>query len=259
MMNNLFSCEGDLWRLLRQRLTPAFTSGKLKSMFPLIISRAEKLQLVAAEAASSNAEIDARDLMARYTTDFIGACGFGIDTDTLNDENSKFRKLGRRIFRQTTWDAITAILKYTMPSLFTSLTFTPPEVTTNTISLVQTIMKQRDYKPSGRNDFIDMLLELKLKGKITGESIENKKPDGSPSAVEIEFDDILIAAQVFVFFAAGFETSSSATSYTLHELAHYPECQRKCQEEIDEVLSRHDNKLSYESLKEMKYLNMCFR
>ncbi|XP_073954724.1 cytochrome P450 6B7-like [Choristoneura fumiferana] len=258
MMNNLFSCGGDLWRLLRQRITPAFTSGKLKAMFPLIISRAEKLQLVAAEATSTNIEVDARDLMARYTTDFIGACGFGIDTDTLNDENSMFRKLGHRIFKQTTRDVIATILKYMIPRLFTSLTITPPEVTSNTISLVQTIMKQRNYKPSGRNDFIDMLLELKLKGKITGDSIERKNPDGSPCIVEIEFDDLLIAAQVFMFFAAGFETSSSATSYTLHELAHYPECQRKCQKEIDEVLSRYDNKLSYEALKEMKYLNMCF-
>ncbi|XP_073954723.1 cytochrome P450 6B2-like [Choristoneura fumiferana] len=258
LLNNLFSCDGDLWKLLRQRVTPAFTSGKLKAMFPLIIARAQKLQIIAAESAASGSEVDIRDLMARYTTDFIGACGFGIDTDTLSDENSLFRKLGRRIFTNTKRDGLVAILKYFMPSLFTSLHFFAPYVTQNTISLVKTIMEKRDYKPSGRNDFIDMLLELKGKGKLTGDSLESKNADGSARIVEIEFDDVLMAAQVFVFFAAGYETSSSATSYTLHELAHHPEYQNKCQEEIDEVLARHGNKLSYEAVKELKYLDMCF-
>ncbi|CAG5040826.1 unnamed protein product [Parnassius apollo] len=31
MLRNLFFADGDVWRLLRQRMTPAFTSGKLKA------------------------------------------------------------------------------------------------------------------------------------------------------------------------------------------------------------------------------------
>ncbi|XP_063366340.1 cytochrome P450 6B7-like [Cydia amplana] len=258
LMKNLFTCEGDLWKLLRQRMTPAFTSGKLKAMFPLIVARAEKLQRVAAEAAASGAEVDVRDLMARYTTDFIGACGFGIDTDALNDNNSMFRKLGQRLFVQEKREMFVIIFKYVMPSLMTSFHFTPPMVENLTLKLVKTIMDERNYKSSGRNDFIDMLLELKAKGKMVGESVVHKKSDGTPCMTEIEMDDELIAAQVFVFFAAGFETSSSATSYTLHELAHHPEHQKKCQQEIDEVLARYDNKLCYDAIKEMKYLGMCF-
>ncbi|GBP84922.1 Probable cytochrome P450 6a20 [Eumeta japonica] len=45
----------------------------------------------------------------------------------------------------------------------------------------------------------------------------------------------LMVAQVFVFFAAGFETSSSSSSYTLHQLAFHPEEQKKVQNEIDDV------------------------
>ncbi|MDK0539469.1 cytochrome P450, partial [Clostridium perfringens] len=76
MMQNLFFAEGDLWKLLRQRMTPAFTSGKLKAMFPLVVERAERLKTRALAAAADGKSLDARDLMARYTTDFIGACGF---------------------------------------------------------------------------------------------------------------------------------------------------------------------------------------
>lgn len=256
---NLFTGDGDTWKLLRQRITPAFTSGKLKAMFPLIVERAEKLQTIAAVAAKSNTEVDIRELMARYTTDFIGACGFGLDADTLNDEDSTFRKLGKRIFTITKRDALVIMLKTIAPETFKNLQIISPEIEEKTFGLVTGIMKQRNYKPSGRNDFIDLLMELKNKGTIVGESVEMRNADGTPKIVELELDDMLMTAQVFIFFAAGFETSSSTTSFTLHQLAFHPEEQKKCQEEIDEVLNRHGGKLSYDAVKEMKYLDMVFK
>ncbi|GBP56869.1 hypothetical protein EVAR_41617_1 [Eumeta japonica] len=40
---NLFSVEGDTWRVLRHRLTPIFTTGKLKTMTPLVLKSVDKL------------------------------------------------------------------------------------------------------------------------------------------------------------------------------------------------------------------------
>ncbi|XP_047998667.1 cytochrome P450 6B2-like [Leguminivora glycinivorella] len=257
LLNNLFSCEGDLWKFLRQRMTLAFSSAKLKAMFPLIISRAEKLQLLAADAASRGSEVDVLELMARYTTDFIGACGFGLDTEALNDDNSIFRRIGYRIFHNTTRDSIVMFCKFMMPSVFKGLHFFSQFVEKNMMDLVKSIMVQREYKPSGRNDFIDLLLEAKAKGKTIGNSL-SEAVSGTPGSGELELDDELMVAQVFVFFGAGFETSANSSSYMLHELAHHPEYQQKCQEEIDEVLARYENKLSYDAIKEMNYLAMCY-
>ncbi|KAG7299396.1 hypothetical protein JYU34_016343 [Plutella xylostella] len=259
MLKNLFFADGDLWKLLRQRITPAFTSSKLKAMFPLIVERTQKLQQIAATAASLQEEVDIRDLMARYTTDFIGACGFGIEADALNDEDSTFRRLGKRVFTVTKRDAFIVLVKLIMPKLFKNLPFLDPDIEKNSVALVKSIMEQRNYKPCGRNDFIDLLLELKEKGKIIGESIENRKSDGTPLAAELELDDLLMTAQVLVFFVAGFETSSSATSYTLNQIAFHPEVQKKCQDEIDTVLRKYDNKLCYDAVKEMQYLDMTFK
>lgn len=206
LMMNLFTVDGDIWKLVRQRMTPAFTSGKLKSMFPLIVERAEKLQIIAAKAAETGKEVDIRELMARYTTDFIGACGFGIEADALNDEHTAFRKLVKRIFTVTIRDGFVNMIKLLAPKVFKHVHFFAPEIEHNTISLVKSIMMQRNYKVTGRNDFIDLLLELKEKGKMIGESIEKKKPDGTPQIVELELDDVVMVAQVFIFFAAGFET-----------------------------------------------------
>lgn len=58
-------------------------------------------------------------------------------------------------------------------------------------------------------------------------------------------------AQVFVFLAAGFETSSSVTSYCLYELAVNQDIQEKLREEISAA-----QPLSYQNLQEMRYLDM---
>ncbi|XP_047038359.1 cytochrome P450 6B6-like [Helicoverpa zea] len=258
MMQNLFFAEGDLWKLLRQRMTPAFTSGKLKAMFPLIVERAERLKTRALAAAADGKSLDARDLMARYTTDFIGACGFGLDADTLNDENSPFRQLGINIFKLKPIELAKIVVKEMFPDLCQNVKiWTRVEKDIN--ELVGEIMAKRNNEPSGRGDFIDLMLECKMKGTVVGESIESRKPDGSPETASLEFNDGIIAAQVFVFFAAGFETSSSATSFTLHQLAYHPEVQKKAQEEVDRILAKHDGKLSYDSIKEMNYLEMAFK
>ncbi|XP_063370725.1 probable cytochrome P450 6a13 [Cydia amplana] len=139
-------------------MTPAFTSGKLKAMFPLIVERTERLQRSA--VAKLGSEVDVRNLMARYTTDFIG---FGLDTDSISDETSTFRKLGKRTFTFTIREELMFFLKEVATEVFKNFEYLAPEIERNTVALVKGIMEQRNYKPSGRNYFIDLLLELKAR------------------------------------------------------------------------------------------------
>ncbi|XP_047985755.1 probable cytochrome P450 6a14 [Leguminivora glycinivorella] len=258
---SLFHIDGDRWKLTRQLVAPAFTSARLKAMFPLVARCAERLQGAARAAAArpGSGVVDARDLMARFTTDFIAACGFGVDTNSLDDEHSHFRKLGRLFFTKR----LSVVIRFTMWELFPPLRryirVVPENISEAFCSFVKKVRKDRQCKPCGRNDFIDLLLELERKGKIVGESIEHHSPDGTPVTVEMEMDLKMMVAQAFLFFIAGFETSSSATSYTLHELAFNPELQLKIQLEIDEVLRKYDNKLCYDAVAEMKLLSMAFK
>jgi len=64
-----------------------------------------------------------------------------------------------------------------------------------------------------------------------------------------------LTAQATVFFLAGFETSSTVMSFACLEIAVNNDIQKKAQLEIDETLNNHDGKLTYDALKEMKYLD----
>ena len=70
--------------------------------------------------------------------------------------------------------------------------------------------------------------------------------------------DTFITAQAFVFFIAGFETSSTTMSNALYEMALDQSAQNKLRDEINEELQKHDGKLTYESIKNMKYMHKIF-
>jgi cytochrome P450 family 6 len=64
-----------------------------------------------------------------------------------------------------------------------------------------------------------------------------------------------LAAQAFVFFVGGFETSSTTMTFCLYELSLHQDIQERVREEIDVVLKKHGDKVTYEAIQEMQYLD----
>lgn len=74
-----------------------------------------------------------------------------------------------------------------------------------------------------------------------------------------DLTDSLIASQAFVFFAAGYETSSTAMANTLYELALNQKVQDTLREEIEHEYSKHSGNLTYDNIKKMFYLDKVFK
>jgi cytochrome P450 family 6 len=64
-----------------------------------------------------------------------------------------------------------------------------------------------------------------------------------------------LAAQAFVFFLAGYETSSTTMTFCMYELSLHQDIQERVRKEIDVVLKKHDGKITYEAIQEMEYLD----
>jgi cytochrome P450 family 6 len=63
-------------------------------------------------------------------------------------------------------------------------------------------------------------------------------------------------AQAYAFLAGGSETSGTAMSFALYELAMHPDIQRKLRAEITRVMGKHQGELTYDGMQEMSYLDM---
>lgn len=95
---HLFNLKGSKWKSVRVKLTPTFTSGKMKMMFPTMVDCGEKLQSFLNNIAKDGMEVEVKDILSRYTTDIIASCAFGVETNSLKNPNSDFRVFGKKFF-----------------------------------------------------------------------------------------------------------------------------------------------------------------
>lgn len=80
---NMLSVNGEKWKRLRLKLTSTFTSAKMRLMFPTMVAVGERLRDCLSEMVEQNDELEIHDLCARFTTDVIGTCAFGIECNSL--------------------------------------------------------------------------------------------------------------------------------------------------------------------------------
>ncbi|CRK87132.1 CLUMA_CG000941, isoform A [Clunio marinus] len=247
---HLFNVDNPKWKILRTKLTPTFTSGKMKMMFGTVCDVAEKFikTLETESSADVNNEIEIKDIAARFTTDVIGSCAFGLDCSSLEDPKSEFREKTKILFDDPKYNAffVQLILMFKNISKILHVTMFRKESTDFFMNIVKSTVNYRESNDVKRNDFMHLLIQLKNRGALEGDA----SIIGKLSIEEI-------AAQALIFFLAGFETSSTAMSYALFEMSQNPAIQQKARDNVREVLKRHDGQFTYEALMEMTYIDNC--
>nr|BAI77926.1 cytochrome P450 [Culex quinquefasciatus] len=246
LSGNLFNLEGHQWKVMRQKLSPTFTSGKMKLMFDTVASVAKELNQFVDDNCHRE-DLELREVLQRFTVDVIGNVAFGIDCNTMKNPDSEFRKMGNKAFALTTTSVIKSFIGIQFRSLakFMKMKITEDDVEEFFLELTRSTVQMREQNGSQRNDFMKLLLEIRDQGTFSD------APNSAGEGLTMRE----LAAQCFVFFLAGFETSSSTMTFCLYELALNPDVQYRLRKEIKEALKEGGGNLTYEALMKMDYLD----
>lgn len=238
---NLFFMNGHEWKTMRSKITPLFTSSKLKLMFNTINRVGNQLTGFLQPHAIMKNDVEMRDLIGRFMTDVIGSCAFGFECNTIENKNSKFREMGRKMLnfpKMKTVKLMVAIMYPNTAKLF-GVRFNDKDVSDFFIDVVRDTIKYRTENGIKRIDFIQFLIDLKIDSESKSEGL---------SFLEI-------ATQMFVLFFAGFETAATTLTFALHSLASDKDIQEKARVSISDVLDKYNGEWCYDSVMEMKFID----
>lgn len=177
---HLFFLAGNKWRALRRKLSPTFTSGKIKNMFNILTENGEVLREVLSTAAKQNEEIEVREFSARYGTDVIAAAAFGIDVNCQRNPDAEFRQWGRRFFTPTVRSFVVTSMSFMFPGIrsLINIPFVQRDISNYFTKVVEETVEYREKNNVTKNDFIHLLIQLKNKGYLDDDNQEMNGIDG---------------------------------------------------------------------------------
>ncbi|KYQ60379.1 Cytochrome P450 9e2 [Trachymyrmex zeteki] len=239
LKKNLASLHGEKWRNVRNLLSPSFTSSKMKTMFTLMSECAMDFAKFLSSLPVYERNINMKDVFSKYTNDVIATCAFGIKTNSTKDPMNKIYINAKEASNLSGLRGFKFIFLKTFPRFgrILNIKIVNEYVTRFFEDIIKTTIATRDAEHITRPDMLQLMMDIKDK--------EGRR--------ELDIDDM--TAQAFIFFVAGFETSSTAMSFVAHEIAANPDVQTKLQQEIDNILEESHGEVSYEAINQLEYLD----
>ncbi|XP_060140803.1 cytochrome P450 3A28-like isoform X1 [Globicephala melas] len=246
MMKNAISLsEDEQWKRLRSLMSPAFTSGKLKEMFPIISQIGDMLVRNLKKEAEKGKPISMKNFFGAYSMDVITGTAFGVNIDSLNNPQDPFVEYSKNILKFNLLSPLILliILFPFLTPVFEVLNITLfPKSSVN--FLAKSVKRMKESRLKDKQTHRVDLLQLMINS-------QNSKEIGTHKALS----DVELMAQSIIFIFAGYETTSSCLSFVIYELATHPDVQQKLQEEVDATFPDKAPP-TYEALVQMEYLDM---
>ncbi|XP_037057665.1 cytochrome P450 3A31 [Peromyscus leucopus] len=238
--------KDEEWKRMRALLSPTFTSGKLKEMFPIIEQYGDILVKYLRREAEKGKPITMKEVFGAYSMDVITSTSFGVNVDSLNNPKDPFVEKARKLLRLDFFDPLfmsVVLFPFLIPIYeMLNVSLFPKDSIAFFKKFVDRMKENRlDSNQKHRVDFLQLMMNTH----------NNSKDDESHKALS----DMEIIAQSIIFIFGGYETTSNTISFVLYLLATHPDIQKKLQEEIDETLPNKASP-SYDKVMEMEYLDM---
>lgn len=273
--NSLFLMQDQRWKEMRTTLSPAFTGSKMRMMFDLVKKCAENMVVYCNEKCQESGvnmmTIKPRELFTKVTVNVISTCAFGLEVDCLKDPNNElFENVKKILDTDAPGTTMKFIFMNMMPKVakWLGMSITPKPTTDFFKQLVADTIAYRRKTNTFRPDVIHLLIQA-IDGNLKHDS--NKKDDDTGFATIHESNHNIIkktsdskkawtydeiAGQCFIFFIAGYDTTSTLLNFAAYQLAIDPNVQEKLYEEMKETEKELDEKsITYEALMKMQYLD----
>ncbi|XP_037503779.2 cytochrome P450 4c3 isoform X2 [Rhipicephalus sanguineus] len=245
MGNGVLTSDKEIWRTRRKILTPAF-HFKILDNYVHIMNRRTK------EVLDKLMQLGGRpfDILP-----ILRLAAFGMLFETAMGVNINEEEVTNKKLLHTTDDLAASIISRVLKVFHWSDTVY--YMTKEGKSFLKKARYIRQYNEkiiqqrkaqyisgeagcASRKSFLDILLHMHIDEKTLTEQE--------------------VAEEVATFFIGGFDTTATATSYTLYLLGHHPEAQDKVHAEIDAVFADDKQRsVTVEDIKKLKYLDCVIK
>ena len=238
-LNPFFTGDAHLWRTARARTTNHLSAKKLKSLFIIINEVCAKTDAYVDRKVQESGglfECEIKEHFLKFTGEVVANSAFAIEGQSFEDNPDRFSftNVAKTIFEPTVVNGIKQSLLFYMPDFakLLKMSFLSNKADDYFRQTIKAIIKQRKQTSnSAPNDFLQFCLESNT------------------------VDDIdSIIADIIIFYSDVYETSSSTLAALFYYLSEYKDVQSKLREQILSVLEANKGEITYESLKDLNYL-----
>ncbi|CAF1072972.1 unnamed protein product [Brachionus calyciflorus] len=252
--------KDDEWKSVRAILSTMFTSGKLKSMSKLMNECVNQTIEHFQKIADNDEVFDSKKYFGGLSLNVICSCCLGIGVDSIKEPDMEFLKHIKKFFFDEGSVDVRLVLITLFPKFIEFVAksgLMPMDSLDYLRNLNLQIIERRKQKLEHRDDFIQIMLEHEEQVN-TNEISANEESDikWNEKYLRKALSPEEIFSQSMMFLLAGYETTANTLSFIAYNLARHPEVQNKLIEEVEDVLANHNGDVNYDSVNDMKYMNM---
>ncbi|XP_075976933.1 uncharacterized protein LOC142977101 [Anticarsia gemmatalis] len=243
LAQNILFVNGAKWKLLRQSMSPLFTSAKLKNMYYIMDKSAQDFVVYLKEHPKLW-EGDCYETLMTFCNAAVCGAIFGISTKSIFD--SPFLDFAKRVTAPTLKFNLSLTLLSATPRLASFLGLGLfKEFENFLIGAISNVLKQREEENVKKHDFADICLNIQKKGIMRD----------SETGCELQPTNELMTAQAMFFMSAGVEPVATSILSAFIQLGRNPDILEKVHREIDETFEKHNGNITYDVITNMEYVD----